>query len=79
MTKSLSNDGKPNISKDRDDLSNMIDRLDLMGHIDLHKFLLDTHGTYTNIDYFLSCQRNFRNFRRLVLCRKHFLTKTQLR
>lgn len=47
------------MSKDRDDLSNMIDKLELIDQIDTHAFLLSTHGTYINIDYLLSQKRIF--------------------
>lgn len=55
-----------NMSKDRDDLSNMTDKIDLIDQVDMHAFLLSTHGIYTNIDYLLSQKKNFKNFRRLI-------------
>lgn len=47
------------MSKDRDDLSDMIDKLELIEQIDTHAFLLSTHGMYTNIDYLVSQKRIF--------------------
>ena len=54
------------MSKDRDDSSNMIDRLDLIDQIDLCKFLFSPHTTYTNIVCLLNHKRNFKNFRGLI-------------
>lgn len=54
------------MSKDRDDLSNMINRLDLIDQIDLYKFLLGTHETYTSVDCLPSHKRNFKIFKGLI-------------
>lgn len=54
------------VSKDRDDLSNIADKLDLIDQIDTHAFLLSTHATFTNIGYLLSQKRNLKNFRRRI-------------
>lgn len=69
------------MSKDRDDLSNMIDKLELIDQIDTHAFLLSTHGTYINIDYLLSQKRIFskalfplkKNWPQIRKYRKHLL------
>lgn len=56
----------PHVSKDRADLSNIADKLDLIDQIDTHAFFLSTHATFTNIDYLLSQKRNLKNFRRRI-------------
>ena len=66
------------MSKDRDDLSNIIDRVDLIDLIDLYKFLLGTHETYTSVDCLPSHKRNLKMFKGLIGCRKHVLTIMQL-